>query len=85
MATKIRLRLLSISVAVAVALWITPAGTANAHPHQEERVCPKFEKLFQEYGLLPVKTFSYILGGSPDATRWLSTPSGTSTGTWSTI
>jgi hypothetical protein len=60
MATKIRLRLLSISVAVAVALGITPAGTANAHPHQEERACPKFEKLFQEYGLLPVKTFSYI-------------------------
>lgn len=58
MATKIRLKLLSISVAVAVALGISSAGTAKAH--ETERACPRFEKLFREYGLLPVKTFSYI-------------------------
>lgn len=58
MATKIRLKLLLIPIAVAIAVGAVPAGTATAH--ETERACPRFEKLFQEYGLLPVKTFSYI-------------------------
>lgn len=34
--------------------------TAKQVPRDEEKRCPKFEAEFQERGLLPVATFSYI-------------------------
>jgi hypothetical protein len=48
-------------ISVAAVLVILPSNVVHARvPNNEVMRCPKFEPLFEEYGLFPVETFSYI-------------------------
>lgn len=38
----------------------TTTTTVVVSPSKEVKRCPKFEPIFEQYGLLPVETFSYI-------------------------
>ena len=42
-----------------LSLFPAPAS-AKQVPKDTEKRCPKFEPLFEKYGLIPVQTFSYI-------------------------
>ncbi len=53
MARKIRLATICVLGLLATIFPTTPAVAAT-------KSCPQFEPLFKQYGLVPVKTFSYI-------------------------
>ena len=47
--------------AVIAVFFMLPSAVVSAQvPQNEVMRCPKFEPLFEEYGLFPVETFSYI-------------------------
>ena len=58
MARQVQLTLIALIVGL-IGFFPVPA-TAKTVPRNEEQRCPKFEPLFEKYGLLPVDTFSYI-------------------------
>lgn len=58
MATKIRL-IISIGLLVATMLSVLNCPE-KAVAREPMKSCPKFEKVFADYGLLPVEVFSYI-------------------------
>ena len=58
MARQVQLTLIALIVGF-IGFFPVPA-TAKAVPRNETQRCPKFEPLFEKYGLFPVDTFSYI-------------------------
>ena len=58
MARQVQLTLIALIVGL-IGFFPMPA-TAKAVPSDSTKRCPKFEPLFEKYGLFPVDTFSYI-------------------------
>jgi hypothetical protein len=59
MARQVQLTVITLIASLIIGFFPVPA-TAKVVPSDSTKRCPKFEPLFEKYGLFPVDTFSYI-------------------------